>query len=128
MFVSRLRSHLSLSSCQGDTDNPDVQVEAAWILCNVFSGPSRHTQYLVDHNAVPALLPLLCSTSTAVKDQALWALGNCAGDSPAMRDTVLLYGLLGPLLDNLQPDADVSTLRVSCWALCNLVVRKVFVT
>ena len=37
-----------------------------------------------------------------VKEQAVWALGNIAGDSPECRDIVLQLGALHPLLQLLK--------------------------
>ena len=37
-----------------------------------------------------------------VREQALWALGNIAGDGPKLRDTLLDMGVLSALLQLLQ--------------------------
>jgi hypothetical protein len=39
--------------------------------------------------------------------QAVWALGNIAGDSPECRDMVLTQGVLSPLLEQLNPNSKV---------------------
>jgi importin subunit alpha-6/7 len=51
--------------------------------------------------------------------QAVWALGNIAGDSPKCRDLVLAAGALPPLLDQLREDQKVSMLRNGTWTLSN---------
>lgn len=46
------------------------------------------------------LVELVASgASDDVRDQAVWALGNVAGDSPRCRDTVLAAGVLPPLIE-----------------------------
>lgn len=41
---------------------------------------------------------LEADVSDDVREQAVWALGNVAGDSPRCRDAVLAAGVLPPLL------------------------------
>jgi len=51
--------------------------------------------------------------------QAVWALGNVAGDSPKCRDLVLGHGGLFPLLQQLNEHAKLSMLRNATWTLSN---------
>ncbi len=51
--------------------------------------------------------------------QAVWALGNVAGDSPKCRDLVLSHGALIPLLSQLTDAAKLSMLRNTTWTLSN---------
>lgn len=51
--------------------------------------------------------------------QAVWALGNVAGDSPRCRDLVLSSGALMPLLAQLNEHAKLSMLRNATWTLSN---------
>jgi len=51
--------------------------------------------------------------------QAVWALGNVAGDSPRCRDLVLGNGALLPLLAQLNENAKLSMLRNATWTLSN---------
>lgn len=52
----------------------------------------------MDANAVPIFIQLLGSPEADVREQAVWALGNIAGDSPELRDTVLKLHALPPLV------------------------------
>lgn len=51
--------------------------------------------------------------------QAVWALGNIAGDSPKYRDLVLGHGALAPLLAQFNEHAKLSMLRNATWTLSN---------
>jgi Armadillo/beta-catenin-like repeat len=51
--------------------------------------------------------------------QAVWALGNIAGDSPKCRDLVLEAAALLPLLEQLKVNSKLSMLRNATWTLSN---------
>ena len=51
--------------------------------------------------------------------QAVWALGNIAGDSHQCRDLVLSKNALQPLLEQLRDGNKMSMLRNATWTLSN---------
>ena len=54
-----------------------------------------------------------------VKEQAIWALGNIAGDYPRCRDAVLQANALMPLLNLLNEAKKLSLIRNATWTLSN---------
>ena len=74
--------------------------------------------------AAPIFVRLLSSPSDDVREQAVWALGNVAGASPACRDLVLNSGAMPPLLLQLTEGSKLSMLRNATSTLSNLCKGK----
>jgi hypothetical protein len=71
-----------------NNEYPMLQFEAAWALTNIAS-TSRTKDVANCENAVPWLVKLLYSPSGNVREQAIWCIGNIAGESVAFRDAIL---------------------------------------
>eukprot|EP01071_Lankesteria_metandrocarpae_P014184 Lankesteria_metandrocarpae@DN8189_c0_g1_i1.p1 len=103
-----------------DDSRPAIQLEAAWTLTNIASGTKEQTSVLTENGAIPIFVRLLDCTTDEVRDQAVWALGNIAGDCPECRDMVLQENALKPLLTQIREFKKIGMLRNAAWALSNL--------
>ncbi|CAM9795651.1 unnamed protein product, partial [Choristocarpus tenellus] len=101
-----------------ENDNTDLQFETAWALTNIAS--TTKTQVVVDQGAVPALVRNLRHHNPELREQCAWCLGNIAGDSVDLRNSVLCStNALEGLLINVTQPASASLLHNCVWALSN---------
>lgn len=101
-------------------DFPKLQFEAAWCLTNLASGNSDHVQVLLEKGTVNVLVELLSSPHIEVVEQAIWGLGNIAGDSAKVRDIVISAGGVNPIANILDQAAPGSSfVRNASWTLSN---------
>ena len=117
---------------------PLLQFEALWILTNLACGNTIQTKILVKYEIISSLKRVLKSnqTNNEIKSQAMWCLGNIAGDCSYLRSVLfvkydMFYGVLVPILtsDSLRkciktgkPPKDkheLDLLKESSWCLSN---------
>ena len=56
--------------------------EACWSLTNIASGSYEETESVVSGGGIRIFVKLVNSDILEIADQAIWALGNIAGDNP----------------------------------------------
>merc|ERR550514_1303584 len=109
-----------MSLLKNTSNTSKIRFEAAWALTNVASGSSEHTRVVVDHGGVEAFVNILSQEDGDIKEQAIWALGNIAGDCAELRDRVLRADALNYLLQVfIDSSNNLGLLRNATWTLSN---------
>ena len=71
-------------------NNQKLQFEAAWAVTNLCSSTKEICNYLCKNNAIKAFEHLLTTTKHfEIMEQAVWGLGNIAGESQELRNTII---------------------------------------
>lgn len=107
-----------------NSEKSSVQFEASWALTNIASGTTKQTAACVKHNAIPALIALFDSHHDETVEQAIWALGNIAGDGHECRDLVLKQGVVAKLMKHINSEKSQDFLRNLTWMISNLCRNK----
>ena len=82
----------------------------------IASGTTEHTRCVIDCGAIPIFVRILASPSEEVREQAVWALGNIAGDHPETRG--VLSGLAGNIHRSTLQTFQMPLQACTCKTLC----------
>ena len=96
-----------------------MQRDSAWALTNIAAGSTSQTELILMEGALPPLMDLLYSNVEELYEQAIWAIGNIAGDNTTFRDQVLEIGI-GGLVGVATNTKNPNVFKNSTWALSNL--------
>lgn len=104
-------------------EHPDDRhkILAARCIANIASGDVHQTKHILD--GTPALLGFLSSGNPLLQEEALWALGNIAGDEQDCRDMLIAQGAIPLILRLIYSPGSSSplpTAATAAWALSNL--------
>jgi importin subunit alpha-6/7 len=113
-----------LASFLNETVEPKLIVEATWALTNIAS--SHRTRDVAQQaGLVQSLVSLLAHPAFDVRGQAIWCLGNIAGEGEDYRDALLnTAGFLDGLVKNLLCPINVDVSANVMWAASNLIRGK----
>jgi len=105
--------------------NQKLQFEAAWAVTNLCSSSRKVIDYLCKQcNTIQAFEHLLKTTKHfEIMEQAVWGLGNIAGESQEYRNVILRNGIFHFLLKNVEKFLKMknySLCRNAVWCLSNL--------
>eukprot|EP01084_Bolivina_argentea_P252678 424176_1 len=92
-----LLREMSLPSKKPIYNHLILQYESLWTLLNIAACESEYTRYITDFNNniyIKTLVSVLQSPYYQIKTQALWALGNIAGDGGNLKDLLLNHDIL----------------------------------
>jgi len=105
----------------------ELRFECAWVLTNISSGASCHTETVIQHGFLSTALDVLrefvstsptappkpTAPSTRLIGQLAWAVGNISGDGLSIRCTLLRAGWVDMLLQRLERMAAAATITSS---------------
>lgn len=95
------------------------RIESAWVLTNIASGNTTQTSTIIENGGIPLLFKMI-REEDEVADQAIWCLGNIAGDKEIFRDNILHFPNSLSLLSDLFKRNNLVLTRNVTWLLSNL--------
>ena len=102
MSTSQVFPSINFFNCKSKPRGP---------LQTLLGGTFEHAQYVVECGCVSMLIQLLSSENDELKEQAVWAIKNIAGDSLKLRDCVLELGAMKHLVELMQKKCEKLTLQ-----------------
>ena len=104
-------------------DYPDHQLEATWVMTNIISGDTEPTVKVLDNTPlISHCIQLLSTKNRKVRDQAIWCLGNVAGEGKKYKNILLDNAVLPIIVKILDGEIsyekrDNNMLRNQTWVL-----------
>lgn len=95
------------------------RIESAWVLTNIASGNTKQTSTIIQNGGIPLLFKMI-KEDDEIADQAIWCLGNIAGDKESFRDSILHFPRSLELLVSLYERNDLNLTKNVTWLLSNL--------
>mmetsp|Transcript_46770 Transcript_46770/g.41841 ORF Transcript_46770/g.41841 Transcript_46770/m.41841 type:complete len:633 (+) Transcript_46770:210-2108(+) len=97
-----------------------LQFESAWVLTNIAASSTQLVSYIVKNGAIEAFVDLFRNTtSPEIADQAVWGLGNIAGDGRLFRNRIIQTGFLNDIVRNIH-DLSEEMQQNTVWTISNL--------
>lgn len=100
-----------------------LRIEATWCLTNLATGTNLQVQSLIDKGIIPLYVLILAEDNINLIEQAIWGIGNIAGDCIEFRDELLenkcMY-FFAHLYEKIKKSAKRSFIKQLVWAASNL--------
>lgn len=90
------------------------------------TGTCEQTNAVVKAGSVPKFVSLLSSQDDSASEQAVWALGNIAGDGPMLRDLVIEAGAVPALTalvkNNTKVSRNSATITITVYTIGSVII------
>lgn len=100
-----------------------LRIEATWALTNLATGTNLQVQSLVDKGIIPVYVKILEENNINLIEQAVWGIGNLAGDCIQFRDELLQNNAMlqfSKLYERVKGSAKRTFINQLTWAASNL--------
>ena len=125
--IQEVLDHPSLAtilSLTKKTEEPHLQLEAAWCLANLASGSTEETSSLIKKGVIDIFIKLSKSSMTQIAEQAIWGLGNISGDCVELRTQVLKSEATTVLLELINSTESEKIKNLIIWVFSNICRMK----
>lgn len=89
-------------------------------MTNIASGRTEQCRSIIDKNGLEAFLQVVSENRPHIVEQAIWGLGNIAGDNAKYRDVILQKGALDTLVKIVDTSTSKAMIEQGSWAISNL--------
>eukprot|EP00826_Nyctotherus_ovalis_P044579 TRINITY_DN4822_c0_g1_i10.p1 TRINITY_DN4822_c0_g1~~TRINITY_DN4822_c0_g1_i10.p1 ORF type:complete len:267 (-),score=22.66 TRINITY_DN4822_c0_g1_i10:513-1313(-) len=103
-----------------DINDDSIRKEITIILINLAACESNCVELIRSVNGHKKLIELVDFSDLTLVEQCLWALGNMAGDSAALKEVLLSTDLPQKLSTLLAKEIPLSLRRMACWVISHL--------
>ena len=101
-------------------NQPHLQLESTWCLANMASGTTDQTNSLIQKNVLDVFNDLAQSKYTQIAEQAIWGLGNIAGDCVEFRNKIMKSNVIETLLNRFETNQDPKITSLITWVFSNV--------
>ena len=89
-------------------------------MTNIVAGSTNQCQSVIEKGGIPEFIKLLSEPDSDIAEQAIWSIGNIAGDCSHYRDIILRSGAMSKLADIVMHSTNNTLIMNGVWAISNL--------
>lgn len=93
-------------------------------MTNIASGTSDNAQNIAQKGGISKVMELISSDVQEIQEQAVWCLGNMAGDSFQLRKRIIDEGGFNKIIKTLTIATRPSLIKQCVWAISNFCRTK----
>lgn len=122
-IIDRNLTHTITKFVQAN-EHPHLVFQGSWCLANLATGNKHQIQSMGDRGLFDVLPMLLNSVHDKIYEQGVWIVGNISADADIFRKKLYSMDILHMLCTKILNSDDYQIIKMTCWALSNLVRGK----